>query len=83
MDPITCLQETYLLRHIMSADVEGSCAGFFADAAPAGLDDEEDGAAGMLGSLAAAAASGCWLFFLRPILIQKVVSVRMQLLKLL
>jgi hypothetical protein len=53
----------------MSADVEGSCAGFFADGPSEGLED--DVAAGMVASALAAATSGCWLFFLRAMLVPK------------
>lgn len=52
----------------MSADVEGSCAGFFADAPLPGLEEDGVVAGPLLASPEpAAAASCCWLFFLRVI----------------
>jgi hypothetical protein len=58
-------KRTYLLRQIISAEVEGSLAGFFVDALLAGV-------AGMLEllELAAAGVSASWLFFLRAMVVE-------------
>lgn len=56
--------ETYLLRQIIRADVEGSFAGFLLDTEPlagGGFGDAE----GLPLLLPLTAASVCWLFFLR------------------
>lgn len=54
--------QTHLLRQMISADVDGSWAGFFAVAAPL------EGGGGVLKALPLVAASSCGLFFLRAIL---------------
>lgn len=64
---MTCLQETYLLRQMISADVEGSVTSFLVGAEPfaGGGTGAEGEQLPLPVPLASASTSACVLFFLR------------------